>query len=147
MNMLHSSNLNGDQHQFPIAGSQTIPLLLRTTKGKLLHRRQSSLIACWVLVAQYEPVLLRKDVIKYSTSLSWIWQRIRRHYGFVQSEVNFLKLCEIKHKDNERYETFFQRILAHLDDNLLTVASNLQHDGVPITADEEMSPSTERVAV
>ena len=99
------------------------------------------------LIAQFAPSLLRKDVIKCSTSLSWIWQRIRRHYGFVQSETNFLKLCEIKRKDDERYETFYQRILAHLDDNLLTVGSNLQHNGVPVAEDETMSPTTERLAV
>ena len=99
------------------------------------------------LIAQWSPSLLRKDVMKYSTSLSWIWQRIRRHYGFAQSEVNFLKLCTIKRKPDEEYETFYQRILAHIDDNLLKVASNLVHDGVAIAQDEEMSPTTERLAV
>ena len=79
------------------------------------------------LVAQYAPSLLRKDVMKSSTSLAWIWKRIRRHYGFVQSEANFMSLCEIKRKDDERYEMFFQRILAHID--------------------EVMSPTTERLAV
>ena len=99
------------------------------------------------LIAQFAPSLLRKDIIKSSTSLAWIWTRIRRHYGFVQSEVNFLSLSDIKRKDDERFETFFQRILAHLDDNLLTVASNLQHNGVAVAEDEVMSPSTERLAV
>ena len=37
----------------------------------------------------------------------------------MQSEANFMSLCEIKRKDDERYEMFFQRILAHIDDNLL----------------------------
>ena len=48
------------------------------------------------LIAQFAPSLLRKDVIKCSTILAWIWQRIHRHYGFTQSESNFLRLCEIK---------------------------------------------------
>ena len=99
------------------------------------------------LVAQYAPYLLWKDVMKSSTSLAWIWKRIRRHYGFVQSEANFMSLCEIKRKDDERYEMFFQRILAHIDDNLLTAASNIQHDGVAVAEDKVMSPTTERLAV
>ena len=39
------------------------------------------------LIAQFAPSLLRNDIIKKSTSLSWIWQRIRKHYSFRQSEV------------------------------------------------------------
>ncbi len=98
-------------------------------------------------VAQYAPSLLYRDIIKKSTSIAWVWTRIRRHYGFVQSEVNFLNLHQIKRKDDERYETYFQRILSHLDDNLLTVASGLQHDGAAVAVDEYMSPTTERLAV
>ena len=99
------------------------------------------------LVAQFAPSLLRNEIIKRSTSLSSIWQRIRKHYGFNQSEVNFLSLSEIHRKDDERVETFFQRIMAHLEDNLLTVSSGLQHDGAVLVADECMSPTTERLAV
>ena len=99
------------------------------------------------LIAQFAPSLLNKEIIKRSTSLAWIWTRIRKHYNFNQSEVNFLNIHAIKRKPEERYETFFQRIMAHLEDNLLTVASGLQHDGVAPDADENMSPTTERLAV
>ena len=61
--------------------------------------------------------------------------------------MNFLKLYTIKREPDERYETLFQRIVAHLDDNLLTVASGVTHDGARMTADEEMSPTVERLAV
>ena len=98
-------------------------------------------------IAQYAPVYLRNEIIKDSTSLAWIWTRIRRHYGFVQSEVHFLALSEIKRKDDERYETFFQRIRCHIDDNLLTISSGIHHNGAAVTQDEVMSPSTERLAV
>ena len=96
------------------------------------------------LIAQFAPSLLRSEVLKRSTSLTWVWQRIRRHYGFNQSEVNFLALCEIKRKEDERY---YQGIVAHVEDNLLTVASGLQHDGEASTEDEVISPTTERLAV
>ena len=99
------------------------------------------------IVAQFAPPLLRNEVIKCSTSLSWIWARIRRHYNFSQSEVNLLGLSSIQRKEDERYETLYQRIIAHLEDNLLTVASGLLHDGEVIAEDEVMSPTIERLAV
>ena len=98
------------------------------------------------LIAQFVPPLLRNDVIKKSTSLAWIWTRVRKYYSFTQSEVNFLKLHTIKREDGERYEALFQRIIAHLEDNLLTVASGIHHDGAAVAADEVMSPTTERLA-
>ena len=99
------------------------------------------------LVAQYAPSLLRNDIMKKSTSLGWIWNRIRQHYGFQQSEVNFLNICKIKREDSERYETLYQRLVSHIDDNLLTTGSNITHDGAEVTADEELGPTCERLIV
>ena len=43
------------------------------------------------LIAQFSPSLLRNDIIKRSISLSWIWQRIRKHYtirgSFLKSRI------------------------------------------------------------
>ena len=99
------------------------------------------------IIAQFCPALLRNEILKKSTSLKWIWQRVRKHYSFSQSEVNFLKISDIKREQDERYETLYQRIIAHLEDNLLTRDSGLQHDGAAVTQDEEMSPTVERLAV
>ena len=99
------------------------------------------------LVAQFVPALLRSEIIKRSTSLSWIWDRLRKHYSFNSSEVNFLRLSDIKMEEGERYETFYQRIIAHIEDNLLTVSSGLTFDGEEVSEDEEMSPTAERLGV
>ena len=99
------------------------------------------------IIAQYSPSLLRNDITKKSTSLASIWTRIRKYYSFQQSEVNFLKLSKIRRKEGERYETLFQRIIAHLEDNLLTVDSNIIHDGAAPAEDETLSPTAERLAV
>ena len=99
------------------------------------------------IIAQFSPDLLRNEILKNATSLSWIWKRIRKYFAFSQSEANFLKLALIQRKDGERYETLYQRILAHLDDNLLTTTCGLTHDGAAPTVDEELSPMTERLAV
>ena len=42
------------------------------------------------VIAQFAPSLLWNEILKRSTSLACIWQRIRRHYGFNQSEMNVL---------------------------------------------------------
>ena len=99
------------------------------------------------IIAQFCPSLLRNDILKKSTSLKWIWKRVRKHYSFSQSEVNFLKLYSIKREPEERYETLYQRIIAHLDDNLLTVESGIIHDGAAVASDEEITPTVERLAV
>lgn len=99
------------------------------------------------LIASYCPETIRIEVQRKCTSLKWIWSRVRRHYGFNKSEVNFLKLATVKFREGERYEAFFQRIMAHLYDNLLSSDSNLTFDGVTYNSTEEMSPTTERLAV
>ena len=99
------------------------------------------------LIAQFSPSLLRNDIIDKSTSLSWIWKRIRKHYSFQQSEVNFLRLSTIRREPEERFETLYQRIVAHLEDNKLTTDSNILHDGAAVTVNEELSPTCERLAV
>ena len=85
------------------------------------------------LIAQFAPSLLTNDILRKSTSLSWIWTRIRKYYSFSPSEANFLKLASITRTENERYETLYQRIIAHLEDNLTTGSSSLKHDGETVT--------------
>ena len=98
-------------------------------------------------IAQFSPSLLYNDIVHRSISLESIWKRIRKHYSFHRSEANFLKLVNIKQEANERYETLFQRIIAHLQDNLLTTDSDIKHDGETVDANEELTPTCERLAV
>ena len=99
------------------------------------------------LISSYCPEHIQSEIERKCTSLDWIWQRIRRHYGFAQSEVHFLKLSSIKLKPDERHETFFQRIMAHLYDNLLMAGSEIKFEGEVMEENEEMSPTVERLAV
>ena len=99
------------------------------------------------LIVSYCPETIRIEIQRKYTSLKWIWSRVSRHYGFNKSKVNFLKLATLKFKEGERYEGFFQRIMAHLYDNLFSADSNLIFDGLSFGANGDMSPSTERLAV
>ena len=153
-NVLYNLSLNNDFAQFLDSewSKQSVAnrgLFAKTTGNvtKTAVQRAIVLDRMLGLVAQFVPSLLRTEIIKRSTSLSWIWNRLRKHYSFTASEVNFLKLSEIKKEEGERYETFYQRIIAHIENNLLTVSSGLEFDGEEPTVDEELSPTAERLGV
>ena len=99
------------------------------------------------IIAQYAPSYLRTEITTKSTSLASVWKSIRKYYSLQKSEINFLKISRIHREEEERYETLFQRILAHLEDNLITVESGIIHDGAAPTEDEVLSPTAERLAV
>lgn len=99
------------------------------------------------LISQWVPHYLTADITKNSTSIDSIWQSIRKYYGFQQSETQFMKYSSITWEDGERPERLYQRIIAHLQDNLLQKDSKLKHDGIAPDKDEELSPTVERLAV
>ena len=115
--------------------------------GKTAAQKNALLEHMLGIVAQFSPSLIRNDIINRSTSLEWIWQRIRQHFGFRQSEVTFLGIYKIKRTEGERYETLYQRLVAHVEDNLLKAGGNVVHDGVAVAQNEEISPSCERLLV
>ena len=49
--------------------------------------------------------------------------------------------------EGKRYETLYQRLLAHVEDNLLTTESSIMYDGVAVTTNEVMSATCERLMV
>ena len=66
---------------------------------------------------------------------------------FPIKEINSFNLSNIRWQYDERYEIFYQPIVANLEDNLLPVASGLHHNDVIPTEDKYMSPTTDRLAV
>ena len=82
---------------------------------------------------------------KNSTCLSW--KCIRKYYSFSNLEINFLKMCTIQRIDGNWYETLYQRIITHLEDNLITVTSGIKHDCENPGSDDVLSPTGGRLAV
>ena len=128
-------------------GLTSDPTDVAAAQRKTAAQKNAQLEHMLGIIAQYAPSLIRNEIINRSTSLSWIWERIRRHYGLRQSEVNFLSIYKIKRVEGERYETLYQRLVSHIEDNLLTTESGIVHDGAAITQNEEISPSCERLLV
>ena len=98
-------------------------------------------------IANYATVISRNQIIKNSTSLNDIWDKIRQHYGFHSTGSRFLDLCNIKLQAGERPEDLYQRLVSFFDDNLLTVDSKIIHHSSNVTEDEEISPTLENTVV
>ena len=98
-------------------------------------------------IANYCSVISRNSIIKNSVSLTEIWQRIRQHYGFQSSGAHLLDIATVKLGLNERPEDLYQRVMAFIEDNLMTVEGGLSHHGAVPTTDEDMSPTLENLAV
>ena len=100
-------------------------------------------------ISQFVPHYLATDIVNNSTSLDSIWDTIRQYYGFQHSEVNFIKFSSITWEgmETERPERLYRRLLAHLQDNMLSKGSKLKHDDAAPDKDEVMSPTVERLAV
>lgn len=99
------------------------------------------------IVARYVPVFIQSEIIKNSTSLTDVWQLVRKYFGIRRSEANFLKYLTIVWEDGERPERLLCRMMSHIDDNLLLKDGKLKHDGVIPTEDEDISPTAERLVI
>lgn len=98
-------------------------------------------------IANYATIISRNQIIKGSTSLNDIWDRIRQHYGFHTTGSRFLDLSTIRLQPSERPEDLYQRLVSFIDDNLLTKDSTVTHHSATVTIDEEVSPSLENITV
>lgn len=98
-------------------------------------------------IANFCPVISRNTIVKNCTSLNGIWQKIREHYLFQSTGAHYLDLVNISFQADESHEDLFQRLMAFVEDNLLTSHCNLTHQGEAITTDEDMSPTLENTVV
>ena len=98
-------------------------------------------------IANYCPVISRNTIVKNSTSIESIWQVIRAHYGFQSSGAHFLDLSDIKLEHGERPEDLYQRLMAFVEDNLLTPGGGISHHGDRPTEEEELTPTLENIVV
>ena len=76
-----------------------------------------------------------------------VWQAIRAHFGFQTTGAHFIDFADIKLKPGERPEDLYQRIVAFVEDNLLTTESGITHHDEDPEEDEEMSPMVENMIV
>ena len=93
-------------------------------------------------IANYCPIISRSTLVKNSTSLEYIWQTIRQHFGFQATGAQFFDFSDIHLAADERPEDLHQRLMAFVEDSLLP-ANGLTHHGEHVTEDEELTPTLE----
>ena len=98
-------------------------------------------------ISGYASVVSRNTIVKHSTCLNDIWQKLREYYNFASTGAQFLDLSSIKLNPDEKHERLFQRISSFFDDSLLTVGSGIRHHGQATRTDEELTPTLENTIV
>ena len=97
-------------------------------------------------IANYCPIISRSTLVKNSTSLEYILQTIRQHFGFQATGEQFVYFSDIHLAADERPEDLYQRLMAFVEDSLLH-GNGLTHHGEHGTEDEELTPTLEIVVV
>ena len=131
----------------PLRGFSDDPQSIPVESRKSAHQKASMLELMLGQIANFCPVISRSSIVKNSTSLNDIWGKIRLHYGFQSTGAHFLDFSDIKLEADERPEDLYQRLVAFVEDNLLTTASCITHHGDRVTEDEELTPTLENFIV
>ena len=114
----------------------------RTAEQKVIH-----LELMLGQIANFCPVISRNTIVRNSTSLDNVWQSIRAHFGFQTTGAHFIDFADFKLKPGEKPEDLYQRIVAFVEDNLLTTESGITHHDADPDEDEEVTPMVENFIV
>lgn len=87
-------------------------------------------------IANYCPIISRSTLVKNSTSVEFIWQTIREHFGFQVTGAHFIDFSDIHLAADER-----------LEDASLHRTNSLSHHDKQLTEDEEVTPTLENLVV
>ena len=98
-------------------------------------------------VANFAPIISRRQIINDSTSINSVWQTIKLHYSLNTTGGNFIDFVSIKYTPPERPETLFQRMLSFIENNLLSPGCGITHNGETVTEFEDFTPTVENLVV
>ena len=88
------------------ADGDSIPLARRLTARQKVNFLELMLGQ----IANYCPIISRSTLVKNSTSLEYIWQTIRQHFGFQATGAQFIDFSDIHLAADERPEDLYQRL-------------------------------------
>jgi len=95
-------------------------------------------------IANYCPTISRSTLLQNSTSLKFIWQTIRQHFGFQVTDAQFIDFSDMHLAVDECPEDLCQCLMVFVEDSLLC-ANGLTHHGERVQEDEELTPTLENV--
>ena len=114
----------------------------------LLTSRNSQLakfithIACLCYITEHD------DITNYSTSLNWIFDYLKKHYGLETKGANFMNISEHVFKKGTPHQTFYKQYRASFIDNLRKRGDVVTYrNGFVLPEDEKLTPSFENAII
>ena len=88
------------------------------------------------------------DVTNSSTSLTWIFDYLKKHYGLETKGANFMNIADHVFKTGTPYQTFYKQYRASFLDNLRKTGDVVKYrNNLVLTEDEKLSPSFENAII
>ena len=88
------------------------------------------------------------DITTYSTSLNWIFDYLKKHYGLETKGANFMNISEHVFKKGTPYHTFYKQYRASFIDNLRKQGDIVKYrNNFVLPEDEKLSPSFENAII
>ena len=88
------------------------------------------------------------DVTNHSTSLEWIFEYLRKHYGLTTKGANFMNIAEHVFKAGTPHQSFYKQYRASFVDNLRKQSDRvLFKNDLRLDQDEKLTPSFENAIV
>ena len=117
---------------------QTDPESNLTTIRKEL-RHLLMIIAKFIHEDYYQPI------VRHSTSIDWIYKKIRQDYGIEQKGIHFLNILDVKYDPTGNVTPigFYNNYRSLMMGNLGKTGDNIQWQSKTLTEDEKLSPTME----
>ena len=111
---------------------------------QLLLKRNSQLTKCLQLVANLCQYSEQSDVMNCSTSLSWVWDYLKKHYNIESRGSHFLGIAAINPRPDQKPIVFYKQFRAGFINNLRKANDTIVYkDNLKLTEDEKISPTFE----
>ena len=115
---------------------------------RLLCKRNALLAKFITHIATLCHINEHDDVTIHSTSLDWIFDYLKKHYGLETKGANFMNIAEHVFKKGTSYQTFYKQYKASFVDNLRKQGDKVKYkNDVVLDADEKLSPSFENAII
>ena len=120
----------------------------RTSVAQLLNKRNGQLSKFITHIATLCHYTENDDVTNGSTSLNWIFDYLKKHYGLETKGANFMNISDHVFKQGTPYQTFYKQYRASFIDNLRKRGDRIKYkNNQALTDDEKLTPSFENAIV
>ena len=110
---------------------------------ELLLKRNSQLTKCLQLVANLCQYSEQSDIMNCSTSFSWIWDYLCKHYNIESKGSHFLGVASMKPTASQKPAVFYKQFRCGFLNNLRKKGDTIIYNNTKLREDETISPTFE----